>query len=365
MERKFKQVKCIEPFILFGIHNKGHCYSCCPVWSKVGSVGTLNDRNSIMALWNSKKMQGIRKAIFDDQLAKVCDFKYCPYAVQNENRDLEALKTEDSHFNRILDEISAGHTVMESAPFILFLANSNQCNLRCVMCNLKPHYPKDDERLDEILFSKTIPEVLPDISRLSMAGSGEVLLNSYSRKFLQTLSADRYPNLKISLLTNGTLLTPEFWQTIRHNRYDQISVSIDAATPTTYERLRRNGKWSVLRRNLDWISTLRKEKRITEFKITFVVLKSNYSELKQFVELGLELGCDRIFFQKAFGKAGGDENINLTKNTLIFAEIGTLLADPVFTLPQVDTTLIDEYRKYANQPCSVREQVISRGEGVR
>lgn len=351
----------MEPFTLFGIHNGGECYSCCPVWSKVGHVGILNEKNSIMDLWNSPKMQLIRESVLNDQLHKVCNFKYCPYAMRNENQDLESMRNDDPNFNRIIDQIMAEKTILDNPPYILFLANSKKCNLNCIMCDSEHHYPEKDELLDKRIFNEIIPDILPGISNLFMSGHGEVLLNPYSRKFLQEIDSSRYPHLRIKLLTNGTLFTPQLWKTISHNRYELISVSIDAATKDTYEKVRRNGKWDILRENLYFISELRRQNRFKEFNITFVVIKSNYHDMQKFVELGLELGCDKIIFQKVFGKADIEENINLTKNKEVFSEIGRILKDPIFNNPKVDTTLIEEYRDYADRKLSIADRLVAYG----
>lgn len=363
--RLITHIKCIEPFLLFGIHNQGECYSCCPVWSKAGSVGRLTEDNSIMDLWNGEKMQYIRQALLDDRLGKICDFKYCPYAIKKEYLNLEAIKYDDPRYIQIIDQIIAGKTVLDSPPYTLFLANSEQCNLRCSMCDTRHQYPESDRQLDERLFSRVIPEILPGISRIFMSGNGEVLLNQYSRKFLQTLDSERYPQLRIRLLTNGTLFTPELWKSINHNHYENISVSIDAATKETYEKIRVNGKWDALRQNLEFIGGLRRQNIFSHFCVTFVVMRSNYKEMKEFVELGLSLGCDRIVFQKIFGRADIRENINLTNNLKVFAEIGNILADPIFQRPEVDTTQIEEYRKYAGKKVSVRDIILSKGREWR
>lgn len=358
-------VKCIEPFTLFGIHHLGECYSCCPVWTKAGSLGRLTEDNTIMDIWNGAKIQWIRQAVLDDNLGGVCDFRCCPLAVKKEYLNLEAMKNDDPRFNHVLDQIMAGQTIMDNPPYTLFLANSEKCNLRCVMCEMSHQYPKQDEIFDEKLFTKVIPEILPGISRVFMAGTGEVLINPYSRKFLQTLDSGRYPSLKINLLTNANLFTPELWKSISHNRYELISISIDAATKETYEKIRVNGNWDILQRNLNLIAGLRRQNNFEQFHITFVVMKSNYKELKEFVDLGLSLGCDRIIFQKIFGEADIRENINLTKNKKVFAEIGQILADPVFQRPEVDAALLEEYRKYTGKRVGLADQIITKAKEWR
>lgn len=359
------RVKCIVPFTDLSIHHQGYCYTCYPEWTRVGNVGKLTDQNSIMDIWNGEKIQYIRRAVLDDQLDKVCNFEYCPNAIKNEYLDLEALKRDDDNFNHIIDQIMAGRTLMDKPPFTLVIANSGKCNLKCIMCTSNDTYIKNDDLFNEKLFTKILPEILPGISYLHLEGNGEVFSHPQSVKFLQSLDPNRYPSLKIHFLTNGTLFTPELWGSINHNTYRYIAVSIDAALKETYEKIRRNGNWDVLQRNLKFIAELRRTGAFHYFRINFCVMLSNYKEMKDFVKLGLSLGCDEIHFQKIYGSVNIKENINLTNNKRIFVEIGKTLTDPVFSRPEVNTTLITEYRKYATKGVYIWDDMISKVKELR
>lgn len=344
---KVTQVKCIVPFTHLMINPYGYCYSCCSIWTKIGNVGKLTPSNSVMDIWNNERMQYIRKAVLEDKLVKVCNFDYCPLAIKSEYFHLKTLKKDDDpNFNHIIDQIMAGRTILENPPYTLEIANSGKCNLRCIMCESHDKFRKNDHSLDQKIFTQILPEILPKTSKLFLVGNGEVFFNQYSRKFLQSPDPGRYPSLRIQLLTNGTMFTPRLWETIRHNRYESISVSIDAASKETYEKIRKNGKWDILLQNLKFISELRRQNAFYWFTISFCVMKSNYMEMKDFVELGLALGCDKIVFQKIIGRADIRENINLTHNRRIFIEIANTLADPIFHRPEVDITIIQQYQRY-------------------
>ena len=75
-------------------------------------------------------------------------------------------------------------------------------------------------------------------------------------------------------------------------------VSIDTATKNTYESIRRGGNFDVLRKNMEFASQLRKEGKIQYFRINFVVQKKNYLEMERFIEWGIQLGVDNVFFTK-------------------------------------------------------------------
>ncbi len=351
-------VKCIIPFTQFFVIAKGYCYSCCPPWTVLGNVGKLNDQ-SIMDVWNGERMQYVRKAILENKLEKVCNFKYCPYAIEYKDIDLNNCKGDDHH-NAIIEQIKQGKTILETGPYVLAIASSGKCNLRCIMCESNEKFIPDLKGLEENMYSKLLPDILPKISRLQLTGNGDPLHNKHSRRFLQTLDPSKYPSLKIKFITNGNLFTPKIWHSIKHNNYDAINVSIDGATKETYEKVRKNGKWEVLMNNLELISNLRRENKFAWFVISFVVLKSNYKEIKQFAELGIRLGCDKVIFQKNFSLINVKENINIVHDKKIMIEIAQILKDPVFDRPEIDTTIIESYKNYANSSHTFVDNIFTK-----
>ena len=77
-----------------------------------------------------------------------------------------------------------------------------------------------------------------------------------------------------------------------------LTVSIDAATKDTYERIRRNGNFEQLQKNMEFAASLRKEGRLRYFRMNFVVQAENYREMVPFVKWGERLGVDEVFFTK-------------------------------------------------------------------
>lgn len=302
-----------------------------------------------MDIWNSKRIQYIRKCILENNLKEVCNLKYCPYAIKKQKIKLKEIKTHDEHMNKIIRQIRLGKTNLDTAPYTFELSNSGACNLNCIMCKSNKKYIRKDKYLDRYIFSKLLPEILPEVSELILSGFGDPFFNKYSRRFLQTSNAESYPSLKINLITNGLLFTRKLWESIKHNNFNWINISVDAATKSTYEYVRRNGRWSVLQKNLKLISSLRKRQYFNAFIISFIVMKSNYTEIKEFARLGLKLGCDTVLYQKIYGNENLRENINLSKNTKIMVEIANILKDPIFRQKRMNTTLIDDYCKLSNK----------------
>ncbi len=271
--------------------------------------------------------------------------KYCPYALAGKQ---ESLQTTDNRYRSLYREIQKGKKVLTIAPRTLIIAHSGRCNLRCVMCCSNEDFVKEDPHLNELIYKRELPRMFPRLSEIILTGNGDPFFMKDSRELLQKFNVKKFPQIKFSIITNAILLNKYLWKTIKHNHFGWISVSIDAATKDTYERVRRHGNWEILQENLKLISSLRQKGIFSTFSITFVVMRSNYQEMRQFVEMGRRLKADRIVFQKIFGMASVRENINLTRNKDVKIKIAQILSDPLFWQPTVDTTLIDEYKKYKN-----------------
>ena len=104
----------------------------------------------------------------------------------------------------------------------------------------------------------------------------------------------------IRLLSNGMLFNQTNWEHFvnEHTKKIMLTVSVDAATKETYESIRRNGNFDILKRNMEFASELRKRGELCYFRMNFVVQRENYKEMIPFVEWGEELGVDEVFFTK-------------------------------------------------------------------
>lgn len=349
-------VACVVPFTTLQIGPRGVSLLCCPAWTTFGTVGQLTDTTTLDDIWNSEKSQFVRRCIYDNALNKICNMKYCPYALAAKN---VSLKTSDDRYSRLYGEIQKGKTILDTAPRTLIIAHSGRCNLRCVMCWSNEDFVKEDPHLNDLIYKRELPRMLPRLSEIILTGNGDPFFMKDSRELLQRFDVKKYPQIKFSIITNALLLNNYIWKTIKHNHFGWISVSIDAATKNTYERIRRHGRWEMLQENLKLISDLRKQRRFEEFSISFVVMKSNYQEMKQFVEMGIRLKADHIIFQKIFGLASISENINVTRNKEVIIQIAKILSDPIFQHPSVDISLIKEYLQYRNDTVTTRDKITT------
>lgn len=284
-----KERFCRRPFEHFVSNVDGAVYLCCPSWlpMQIGST----DRGNWPEIWNSEPAVEIRRSVVDG------DFKYCSRlnCPEIQAGSLPAkVEVKDPAHRRSIDE---RQFVLDEGPRHFVLGHDLTCNLSCPSCRTQRIVAGKSERvrLDRVRDSIIVP-LLPHLRILEMSGSGEFIVSRHCREVLAMLSRDKYPRLRLILLTNGLPFTPQQWRRFSniHGMVEEIHVSVDAAAAATYRVLRRGGDFQTLLANLDFISTLRRNREIRRLRLNLVVQRANYLEMKALIELGKSLGADRV-----------------------------------------------------------------------
>lgn len=196
--------------------------------------------------------------------------------------------------NRVLamEEFRLGRTVVASTPILLTLESTSICNLRCVMC---PHSiggvirPK---HLEEALAEK-MASFLRRASSAQLHGIGEPLA---SPSFWSML-AQVPESCDSSINTNLTLLDDSRLERLIGSNISMINVSVDAATPETYRKIRGHEFEELLhniRRLIDARNLAGKSRPAVWLNMT--IMRSNIEETPAFVELASTLGADAVCF---------------------------------------------------------------------
>lgn len=112
-----------------------------------------------------------------------------------------------------------------------------------------------------------------------------------------------------------------------------ISVSIDATTKESYEKIRKGGSFETLLENLVFIKN---NIKLQHFCISTVIQKDNYTQLSDFIEFAKKYGCNHVqyqIFEPDFRMWGEHSYINEWKDKAIQEK----------THP-----LYDDFKKYIN-----------------
>lgn len=283
---------CRSPFEYVHIQANGDVYPCCP--SKFGRViGDLTTQK-LRDVWCSPAAQEVRDSIVDGSY-RFCNADACEYL-----RD--ALAKNEELSPPVLVAWAQGERLLEwgTTPKVINLAFDLTCNLRCNYCRREAFRLSNAARQRIVTIDSNLFESLSDhTERIVLLGEGDPFASPIYREKLQNYDWGCHPNIKIKIQTNGLLLTAAMWDTLQssHPAIDWISISIDAATPSTY-KVNRSGDFNHLLRNLDFIANLRALRRIKRFSISFLVQTNNFREMPAFVRMGKRLGCDLIEFQR-------------------------------------------------------------------
>jgi len=334
-DKSVKKRFCDWPFIKADITYSGDVYFCC--WTNRKPIGNVFNDN-FESIWNSTTAREIRESIINDSF-KFCDLKKC-YRIGN--GEVENPKLLSQYKTLIID----GTTLVNNGPEILALNYDNSCNLSCPSCRTQVIQAKK-QRIDKLIkFQKELlsTALFNHVKRICLSGTGEVFSSRVYSHLLQNISQNRFPNLKMTIHTNATLLKPAMWSRYEHILYalDTLTISIDAAQEDTYSIVRRGGNWSQLMNNLKYLSKLRADNDIT-VDLNFVVQDYNFNQMPEFVQLVKKHGFQKARFSRIFdyGAFSGDEyqqrNVHSPAHPL-HSQYLKVLEDPMLFEPEVDLT---------------------------
>ena len=144
---------------------------------------------------------------------------------------------------------------VEAPPAELYLEVTNRCNLKCRMC---PQFwgmpePTADLDRDQVL---AIIQQLPRLDRVVLHGVGESVLNPALPAIIEAV---RERGAYTLMNSNGTVLTRRRVKGLVSAGLDELRVSIDAASPETYEHVRGQNVLGRLVRNLGVVQEVRDE----------------------------------------------------------------------------------------------------------
>lgn len=260
--------------------------TCCPgfVDKKFHYRGHVE---SLDELWNCEQFVLLREKILGG------DFSPCYNCPRLRNGTLKDYRGNNTK------------AVLTTGPQLIEVSLDNSCQLQCPSCRQYLVTASEKQVTERLEQAKNIIAAAKYTKRINFAGSGEVFFSPVYIGVLDWLESniEQYKDLHITIRTNGLRL---MWGWARWPKtmrlVDRITISIDAASKATYEKIRLGGSWEKLLQNLQFVSELIQSNDIT-FKCVFVVQRDNFHEMGDFVEFVSRYGCSKIFYNR-FGKLG-------------------------------------------------------------
>jgi MoaA/NifB/PqqE/SkfB family radical SAM enzyme len=186
-------------------------------------------------------------------------------------------------------EMQEGWTILKSVPQRLVLELTNSCNLSCIMCGrsaktFQPTFLK-------LEWMEKLAPILDRVTEVTLFGWGEPTVHPKFRHVLEYLN--RF-TVKKYFLTNAMLLNR--FADLIVDTVDVVAVSLDGATQSTNDNIRRGADFNKIVKNLRCLVAKRSASLQKRPHINFVMtlMKDNLLELPLLVELAHSLGIEEV-----------------------------------------------------------------------
>jgi radical SAM protein with 4Fe4S-binding SPASM domain len=173
------------------------------------------------------------------------------------------------------------------------------CNLACEYCRASASATPDEAELSTEEALAFIDQVAPERPMIILSG-GEPLL----RPDIFTLAkyaTDR--GVRVSLATNGTLLSPEIVEKMKRAGINRVSISLDGPGPEVHDKVRGLGSFDLAMRGIDYL------RGKVDFQINMTITRENLDQVRATMDLAEELGAVafHLFFLVPTGRGREDE----------------------------------------------------------
>lgn len=267
---------CLSPFnnLYVGVNNFS---TCCGCWlDRSAKIARSPDLINAWDIWNHENFQKLRQAVIDK------NWRHC--------HNCNMLRIKNLSQGNIPSEYKP---IMDKPPKSIIMADDLSCNLSCWSCRKSPVISHSDINLVKARES-IWEEWLSEVHLLSMLGSGDPIHSEYYRNFLLNLDGNIYPNLKITIWTNGILLW-KYWNDLHkiYNNIEKVVISLDAGSRDVYKKV-RGGNWSSIIKTLNALSNVK-------VWLTMTVSECNFLDMPNFCEFGNKYGVDKMILKPIEG----------------------------------------------------------------
>ena len=282
---------CPHPFENFEIYKDGGVFACncTQVPFPIGNAHTQDAKT----IWQSAPAQAIRASILDGS------FRYCSPMTCYKRFNLPKRAEHPEEFARLQ---RIGVSGVET-PKHLNLSYDLSCNLSCPSCRNGKVMATAEERLqlDHVRDAIVLPLLESKYAEtVYITSSGDAFGSPHFRGVLKQLCDHKFEHVRITLGTNGQLITPRLWEEFKplHPRFRDITISIDGATPESYERIRRGSTWEKLQVSMGILQNARRTDAISRLMVNMVVQEENFLEMRPLLELCKGWAVDGVRFYR-------------------------------------------------------------------
>lgn len=183
--------------------------------------------------------------------------------------------------------------ILRQLPLHIQLEPTTYCNFHCRTCS-RSEYSKRDLHIGVEQFQHVISQIHPQ--KLTLSGFGEPFMHP---QFTGMIAFAKQQGCAVNTATNGTFFNEAQCVKLIQSGIDLVKISIDAATPETYEKIREKDKFEYVLDGIRRLTVVKKRLHAkTPFlRFNYVITNDNYHEIAETIVLASTLGIDTIYFQ--------------------------------------------------------------------
>ena len=187
---------------------------------------------------------------------------------------------------------------VDGVPFYYALHPTMCCNQRCIMCTPNGRHPATTLRFDRI--ASLLEQFQPFAEHVTLTG-GEPLLYPQIGELIDLLAASK---VAVSITTNATMLRAELAERLLGLSELNLKCSIDAATRSTYLKIRGADHFDRVLANLATFASAVRSEPHMRLILVYVVMRKNLSEVLPFIDWAGTLNPYRVEFHPVRHVAG-------------------------------------------------------------
>lgn len=299
---------CNLPFSRLKIDADGSFQSCCHQSTRYGNF--ITEDLTIADAFNSPLLKEVRKSVLNKDLHESCNNKNCPFYFKEKD-------------NSILTELLKYPSDIEIA------LPSTWCNIggltptpdtACIMCPRSSNtYMKANSGDNTEKILEFIKPAIPYLKIFSVLGIAEPFYKGRLFDIFNKINYKKYKdNIWFWTFSNGTLLSPEYSKKLIYEYTDKHSIgfSLDAASSSTYEKIRRVKSYKTAIKNVERYFnevnnfSIKKHYSYTTYNINLL----NLDEMEEMVKFSYNVGATKIQFNPTYLPVS---DIKIDKNLII------------------------------------------------
>ncbi len=182
---------------------------------------------------------------------------------------------------------------LEYLPIKLDIENVSRCNYHCTMCQVSdwPGFKRSRDMTFEEY--KALLDEQVGVIELKIQGMGEPMLGRQTYFDMIRLARER--SIWVRSVTNGSVLhANDNYKKVIDADISELHLSFDGATKETYEKIRRGGKYDLVKKNATLLNEYAVAQKRHRTRMWVVVQQDNFHELEMLPALAAEMGFARL-----------------------------------------------------------------------